>query len=219
LVSIGSVKTVQDLKGKQIAVSSFGGDSHASVLLSLKALGLKQVDVTLTPIGGESARIAALLAGTVAAAPIDSTQEEKMKAQGLNILLRLEEAPVTLAHESLQVRKDFAEKNPNATLAILAASMEGEQEIWNQTEKAIDGYAEWTQAKDRSGASKEIDDYKKIGNRDMRFSPEGFDNLKEVMVAANPELKDVDVKKAYTFEFLDQLKELGFPKAVGVPGN
>jgi hypothetical protein len=97
--------------------------------------------------------------------------------------------------------------------------MEGEQEIYNQTEKAIDGFAEWTQAKDRSGAAKEINDYKKIGNRDLRFSPEGFDNLKEVMVSANPALKDVDVKKAYTFEFLDKLKELGFPKTIGVPGT
>lgn len=51
----------------------------------------------------------------------------------------------------------------------------------------------------------------------MRFSPDGFDNLKEVMVAAAPELKDVDVKQAYTSEYLDKLSALGFDKLVGVP--
>jgi len=217
LVSIASVKTVQDLKGKQVAVSSFGGDSHASVLLSLKALGLSTSDVTIVPIGGQNARIAALAAGSVAAAPIDDTLEDRMKAQGLNVLVRLADAPVTLARESLMVRKDFAQKNPNTVLDILAASLEAEQDIYTMTDKAVDGFAEWTQAQNKSDATKEINDYLPVGNRTMRFSPDGFDNLKEVMVAAAPELKDVDVKQAYTSEYLDKLSALGFDKLVGVP--
>jgi NitT/TauT family transport system substrate-binding protein len=216
LVSIASVKTVQDLKGKQVAVSSFGGDSHASVLLSLKALGLDLSEVTVVPIGGENARIAALVGGSVAAAPIDDSQEAKMKAQGLNILVHLADAPVTLARESLMVRKDFAQKNPNAVLNILAASMEAEQYLVTTPEKAVDGYVTWTQA-DQSTARDEIDSYLKLANRNLRFAPEGWDNLKEVMITAAPELKDVDVKKAYTNEFLDKLHTLGFDAAVGVP--
>jgi sulfonate transport system substrate-binding protein len=217
LVSIPSVKTVADLKGKQVAVSSFGGDSHASVLLSLKALGLSTSDVTIVPIGGQNARIAALTAGSVAAAPIDDTLEDRMKAQGLNILVRLADAPVTLARESLMVRKDFAQKNPNTVLDILAASLEAEQDIYTMTDKAVDGFAEWTQAQNKDDANKEIHDYLPVGNRTMRFSSDGFDNLKEVMVAAAPELKDVDVKQAYTSEYLDKLSSLGFDKLVGVP--
>jgi hypothetical protein len=51
----------------------------------------------------------------------------------------------------------------------------------------------------------------------MRFAPEGWDNLKQVMVTAAPELQEVDVTNAYTSEFLDKLHALGFDKAVGVP--
>ena len=217
LISVASVKTVQDLKGKQIAVSSFGGDSHASVLLSLKALGLNTADVTIVPVGGQNARIAALEAGSIAAAPIDDTLEDRMKKEGLNVLVRLADAPVTLARESLMVRKDYAQKNPNTVLDILAASMEAEQDIYTMTDKAIDGFTEWTQAQNKSDAEKEVHDYQPIGNRNLRFSPEGFDNLKEVMVVAAPELKDVDLKQAYTFEYLDKLHTLGFDKLVGVP--
>lgn len=217
LVSIASVKTVQDLKGKQVGVSSFGGDSHASVLLSLKALGLSTSDVTIVPIGGQNARVAALVAGSVAAAPIDDTLEDKMKQQGLNILIRLADAPVTLARESLMVRKDFAQKNPNTVLDILAASMEAEQDMYTMTDKAIDGFTEWTQAQNKDDATKEVHDYLPIGNRNLRFSPDGFENLKEVMVTAAPELKDVDLKQVYTFEYLDKLSSLGFDKLVGVP--
>jgi NitT/TauT family transport system substrate-binding protein len=216
LVSIPSVKTVQDLKGKQVAVSSFGGDSHASVLLALKALGLDLNDVTVVPIGGESARVAALLGGSVAAAPVDDSVEDKMKAQGLNILVRLPDAPVTLARESLMVRKDFAQKNPNTVLDILAASMEAEQYLVNNPDKSLDGFMSWTQD-DEPTAKGEIAAYLQLANRNLRFSPDGWDNLKEVMVTAAPELQDVDVTKAYTSEFLDKLHALGFDKAVGVP--
>ena len=218
IVTTKDVRTAQDLKGKQVAVSSFGGDSHASVLLGLKALGLTPDDVTITPIGGERARVAALLGGSVSAAPVDSAIEEEMKAQGLNILLRLPDAPVTLARESLQVRKDFAQKNPNTVLAVAAASMAAEQQLWPQKDKAIDGFLEWAQVKDRDAASIEVNAYLPVANRSMRFAPDGWENLKEVMVYADPNIKDVDVTKAYTFQFLDKLHQLGFDKAVGVPG-
>ena len=217
LISVASVKTVQDLKGKQVAVSSFGGDSHASVLLALKALGLNTSDVTIVPVGGQNARIAALEAGSIAAAPIDDTLEDKMKGEGLNVLVRLADAPVTLARESLMVRKDFAQKNPNTVLDILAASLEAQQDIYTMTDKAVDGFTEWTQAQDKTAAEKEIHDYLPVGNRNMRFSPDGFDNLKEVMVAASPDLQSVDLKQVYTFDYLDKLHSLGFDKLVGVP--
>jgi hypothetical protein len=102
-------------------------------------------------------------------------------------------------------------------LDILAASLEAEQDIYTMTDKAVDGFAEWTQAQNKDDANKEIHDYLPVGNRTMRFSSDGFDNLKEVMVAAAPELKDVDVKQAYTSEYLDKLSSLGFDKLVGVP--
>jgi NitT/TauT family transport system substrate-binding protein len=217
LISIASVKTVEDLKGKQVAVSGFGGDSHASVVLALKALGLDLSEVTIVPIGGENARIAALVAGSVAAAPIDDSQEDKMKSQGLNILVHLPDAPVTLARQSLMVRKDFAQKNPNTVLAVVAASMEALQDMYTMTDKAIEGYATWTQAADKADAKREIDKFLPLANRNLHFAPDGWNNLKEVMVSAAPELKDVDVTKAYTSEYLDKLHTLGFDKAVGVP--
>lgn len=62
-VSVADVKSADDLRGKCVAVSTFGGTSHGSVILALKALGLTPNDVVITEIGGQSARIAALQGG------------------------------------------------------------------------------------------------------------------------------------------------------------
>jgi hypothetical protein len=51
----------------------------------------------------------------------------------------------------------------------------------------------------------------------MRWSKEAWEIVRDVGAAENPALKDVDVTKAYTFEFLDKLRDMGFNEAVGVP--
>ncbi len=218
LVTVASVKNVDDLKGKKIGVSTFGGDSHASVLLSIKALGLKQSDVTIVEIGGDAKRQAALKAGAIAAAPVDSSDEAKMKELGFNILVHLKEAPTNLARESIMVRKDFAQKNPNTVLDLVAANMAALQQMYADPNKAADGYFKWIGTGDLPGAQNQIKLYLELGLRDMRGPADGWNNLQEVMATANAKLKNVDVKNGYTLEYLDKLKSLGFDKAVGVPG-
>jgi ABC-type nitrate/sulfonate/bicarbonate transport system substrate-binding protein len=220
LVSIGSVKNIGDLKGKKVAVSTFGGDSHASVLLALKALGLNLSDVTVVEIGGQSARIAALTSGAVAAAPIDSSIQDTMKQQGFNILTHLPDAPVTLARESVMVRKDWATKNPNAVLNIVGSVMEAQQQLVAQKDDpaVAASFQKWSGEKEVAQSQKELQAYAPLALRNMRWTQDAFDNLKQVMVIADPTLSNVDVTKAYDLQYLDKLHSLGFDKAVGVPG-
>ena len=57
------------LKGKKVAVSSFGATTDVSARASLRALGLDpNRDVTIVALGGDTLRFAALQAGTVQAA-------------------------------------------------------------------------------------------------------------------------------------------------------
>lgn len=217
LVATSNVKTAADLKGKSIAVGGFGSDAHAAALLAVKALGLAAEDVTIQSIGGQSARIAALKGGSVAAAPVDEALEDEMKQQGFNILVRLSEAPVEFARSGLVFRREWVEKNPNTALAVVAAHLEARQAMNTQTDKVIDGYARWLQAKDKAQAEKEIRTFLKYFRRDLRWSKEAWENHKNVLVFANPAVKDVDVTKGYTFEFLDKLRDMGFNDAVGVP--
>ncbi len=48
-----AVKTAADLKGKSVAISSFGSQSHAGALLAVKSLGLATSDVTITQVGND----------------------------------------------------------------------------------------------------------------------------------------------------------------------
>ena len=52
----------------------------------------------------------------------------------------------------------------------------------------------------------------------MESPADGWDNMKVVMASANPKINNINVKDAYTSDYLNKLKSLGFEKAIGVPG-
>jgi NitT/TauT family transport system substrate-binding protein len=210
LVSRGDIKSAADLKGKRIAVSQLGGDSHASVVLALRALGLANEDVTIVPVGGQSARIAALKAGSVDAAPVDASLEADMVEQGFTILSKLAEAGAELPRSGLVLDRAWMTQNPNTALALVAANLEAQHRLFSDTEAAIDAFADWTQSSDREAAAAQLRDYLKLARKDLRWNAEPWITLREIMAAADPALADVDVTKAYSFELLDKLDQMGF---------
>ena len=216
LVGASSVKSAADLRGKPVAISTFGSTAHGSVLLALKALGLTADDVTIVQIGGQAARIAALKAGSVAGAPVDVAMEEEMKQQGFNILTR-PDPRFEYGRNGMLVRREWLQKYPNTVLAMVAAVLEAQQLLYTQTDKAIDSFAKWAQFQDRARAEGEVREFLNYARRDMRWSKVAFELTRDVISSANPAVKDVDVTKAYTFEFLDRLQAMGFNDAVGVP--
>jgi ABC-type nitrate/sulfonate/bicarbonate transport system substrate-binding protein len=62
--SDGPIKKMEDLKGKTVAVTKFGGSSHIFGQVMLKGVGLDK-DVRLVAVGGVRAELAALKRGTV----------------------------------------------------------------------------------------------------------------------------------------------------------
>lgn len=214
------VKSAADLKGKKIAISAFGGTSHASVLLGLRALGLTPDDVTIVQIGGESARVAALTSGSVQAAPMEIFRRQDMQQRGFNLLVSVAETPnLEFIRNGLNFRREFVQQNPNTVLALVAALLEAQQQLYSQTDKAIDAYAKFAQITDRADAERRVRSLLPFFRRDMRWSQQAWEFARDVMATQNDALKSVDVTKAYSFEFLDRLRAMGFNQAVGVPGS
>ena len=85
LVCQAGIDSADDVREKTIAISSFGGTSHAAALLALQTLDLGSADATITQIGGQGARIAAIEGGSVDCAVVDTNLRADMEAQGFSI--------------------------------------------------------------------------------------------------------------------------------------
>lgn len=218
LVTTADVKTADDLRGKCVAVSTYGGTSHGAVILSLEALGLTPDDVVITEVGGQSARIAALQGGACAAAPVDAAQQEEMEKLGFNFLVNLKEEGLPWGRSGMGVTEEWLEANPNTALVMAASVLEAQNMMWADPDTAAQRYAEFTQS-DLELAKSLIADFQEIGNRRMQWEDAAFENPKKVLATVNPEMANVPVTEAFNRSVLDQLESMGYYDFLGIPAE
>jgi NitT/TauT family transport system substrate-binding protein len=84
------IHSVQELKGKIIGISSFGGATEVSIRLGLRHYGLDAGrDVTMILIGTENVRVVALASGSIDATVAVPPSHVLLKQKGFNLLLSL----------------------------------------------------------------------------------------------------------------------------------
>jgi NitT/TauT family transport system substrate-binding protein len=218
LVCIPAVKGAADVKGKKVAISTFGGTAHGSGLLLMKALGLSATDAVFTQIGGQSARIAAVKSGSVECAVVDKIQQPDMIAAGLNIVGKVYEPPQPYGRSGISVRKDFLQQNPNTVLVALAAILESQNTIWTDTPGTIKRFAQHIQT-DEAKAKPNVEDFLNVGNRSMMWKDEAYINSQKVIALVNPDIIDVKPSDAYDRSLLQKLLDTGFYAKIGNPAT
>ncbi|MEK6720488.1 MAG: ABC transporter substrate-binding protein [Chloroflexota bacterium] len=216
IVCQGDVKTADDVKGKRIAISTFGGTSNGAALLGIKALNLTTNDVVITQVGGQSARIAALQGGSIECAVVDSNLEQEMIDQGFSILVHLKTAGVEWGRSGMAVRKDWLAKNPNTALVLVASALAAQNLYWTDPAAMAKAYADFNQL-ELADAEKQVADFVEIGNRSMTWADGAFENPKEVLATVNPDIIDVPVSSAYDRSLLQTLVDIGYYEKIGSP--
>jgi len=85
LVTSAGIKRVEDLKGKIVGISSFGGTPHSEVVAILRKHGMNpEKDVTFLQIGGSSSRYQALESGSIHAAMLVPPFNKIGRQRGFN---------------------------------------------------------------------------------------------------------------------------------------
>ena len=211
-----AIKTPADVKGKSVAISTFGGTSHGSALLMLKGIGLTDKDAVITQTGGEGVRIAALKGGSVGCAVVGMSQEKAMKDAGLNLLIDLSKAKLQWGRSGLMAKTTFLQKNPNTALVVVAAALEAQNSIWTDTATATAKFVDWAQVK-ADAADLVMKDFLTYGSRSMTFTADAFVAPRDVLASVNPAVKDVDVTKAFDLSYLQKLQTIGFYQKNNIP--
>jgi NitT/TauT family transport system substrate-binding protein len=211
-----NIKTAADVKGKSIAISTFGGTSHGSALLLLKGLNYTDKDATITPVGGQSARIAALKGGSVACAVVDMAEKDSMASQGFNVLYDETKSDLQWGRSGLMATAAFLQKNPNTALVVAAATLEAQQKMFTDPENSAKEFAKFAQLKD-DAALNAVKIFATYGSRTMLFTEGALQLPQQVLATQNPAMATVDLKKSYDLSFLQKLKDIGFNTKIGVP--
>jgi ABC-type nitrate/sulfonate/bicarbonate transport system substrate-binding protein len=210
------IKTAADMKGKVVAVSTLGTTAHASVLLALEALKMTDKDITVTPVGGQSVRLAAMKGGSVACAPISIDLQKDMEALGFNLIIDLSKSDLAYPSTGLGARLDFVQKNPNTILVLLAAQLEAQQAMIKQPEVVGPKWAEFAQI-DQAKALDQVKAAAPQLNASMKCTVQGYAFSQKVLAIIQPSAMMADPAKACDMSYLKKLEDIGFYKKIGAP--
>ncbi|MDJ0458048.1 ABC transporter substrate-binding protein [Arthrobacter sp. NQ7] len=212
----GKIKSIADLKGKNVGVTAPGSSTDMFVKFLLAKNGMQPTDASVSAIGAGSSAVAAMEQNQVDAAVMLEPDisvltkrighdpvilEDVRTEEGLKEVFDTDSWPSA----SLYAKTDWLEQNKDTAGKLAKAikrtlefidSHSGEEIAAKMPEKFAGG--------DKEQYAKVIEDLKKTLSKDGQFTQDGVKAVLKTQQVANPEVgnKDIKLEDTYTNEFV-----------------
>lgn len=140
------IKSLKDLIGKKIGVTSRGDTQELSVRLLLRKYGINANSVAYIAVGFGGTRLAALQAGTVDAVPLGAGDFAQLKDTKGHMLGDTEKE-IRFAYVGLAVSDRLLSRQPNLVERFLRAVVKGREYARRYREQTIPIIGKYTQRK------------------------------------------------------------------------
>jgi len=212
LIARPEYKTIRDLKGKTLAVSTYGATSDVAARMMMKHGGVDpEKDLKIIQLGAERGRYAALKEGIVDVAVLSPPTDTDAQRNGLRVLSRFHELykmPFTGIGTSLKKLKE----KPDEVKRMIRAMLKANRFVRSNREGTIQTMMDWIKV-DRESAVATYDSTWKIFSEDGSISESGLklviDQGRESMKIDRP----VALSEVADFSFIREVqKELAIKK-------
>jgi NitT/TauT family transport system substrate-binding protein len=209
-----SIKNIDDLKGKTIAITRTGSSTDLATRVILAKHNLTPgTDVKLLDANNMPGILAALESHQVAAGTMSPPTTVKADAAGFPKLVSAVDEHVPLPQNLMVTTKQYAEAHPEVVYAYLQAELEGVRDFFNDPQFAVATIAKYTQS-DQKTAQAAYDATKPAMTTVGLVSEAGFKTVQQY--GSNPKTRSLDVSQAYDNSFLKNLQASGFIKQLGI---
>ncbi len=209
LIARPELKSVKDLKGKTLGVSSFGATADVAARMMIKHSEVDpEKEMKIIALGSDRARFAALKEGLVDVVVISPPADSEGKKMGFNVLARAYEL-FSFPFIGLGVSVKKMKEKPDEVKRMIKAGIKANRHIRQNREGSIQVLMDWGRT-DREGAAASYDSTVKVFNMDGSIPEDG---LRTVIEQAKKDLKinrDVSLSEVSDLSVLREAqKELG----------
>ena len=211
IVAKPEIDSLKALKGKRIAINSFGSSADFAIYTALSRSGLDpNKDVTLLAVSGSpDARFAALIGGSVDATVVNSPFEYRAEQKGFKTLVSVREMAelVRIPITGVSVAQRKIEKEPDEIVRLLRAVRASILFLQSQREIGV-GLMEQTLKLDRAAAERFYSLYREQYNPDLTLP----DSVVEEWIAVGTfraqekEKKSVKPQTVYDWTFAEKAR-------------
>ncbi len=184
------IKTINDLRGKKIAVSRRGSNTEYIAIQALKWAGLNPAkDVTFIYSGGEPESVVALASGAVQASSSVPPNDKKAEELGAHELINVTKIGVKYPATTVAASRKTIREKPEALKRFTAALKEAIQVYKTDPETALSVIAKYTKTDDPTTLRSAYATEREAMSDDLRVDPEAIAAAIEEIATERPEAR------------------------------
>jgi NitT/TauT family transport system substrate-binding protein len=202
-VSLASIKTPAQLKGKRIGISRFGSTDDFAVKLALSQFALNpKSDVSITQVGSAATRLTALQAGSIDAAVLTLGLVQIGQKSGLNLLLDFIEKDIEYQQVAIIARDDLLKSRADLVRRFMKAYLDSVRFYKTQKELAIRETMKRLRTNDRAIGEFDYNQRARSLPDDGKPSIKGMQLALDDIAKDNPKAKNLSVHPLIDLSFL-----------------
>ena len=217
IVARAELKSIEDLRGKEIGVTNIGGTTWIGAILGLEYFKLnpERDRIKLQALGDQTVLSQSLSAGRVDAILTDPAFTRELKKKGFRVLAELSRAKIPFASSGLVVSRNYLQQQPDVVEAVLRGLIEGTAFVYNPAnqETVLRFFTERLKFSDPAAAKEALQDVDKILARKPFPGLEGLRNIQRVL-RYNPGVAKIKPEELIDERIYRKLEDSGFLDSV-----
>lgn len=215
LFSTPDVKTLDDLKGKKIGLTTMGSQEDAVMRFLLKERGINpDRDVSFLAVGAAPTRLAALSKGVVHASVFIPPQDIAAEKLGLHPLIDLSQLGLYNPGSCFASTKSYIKSHRDTVTRVMKAFIEGLKFYRENKEFVLKVTADFAQNRDTEVLNATYNTVTRFQDRIPYVNMKGIEFMLKVIELRDPRAKNFDPANAVDSSFIHELEKTGFVDSV-----
>ncbi|MFI5269024.1 MAG: ABC transporter substrate-binding protein, partial [Chloroflexota bacterium] len=213
--TVPAIKTIADLKGKNVGISKAGSPSDIAMRMALRKNGLDpDKDVRFVELGSTQARTAALIQGTIQGGMANPLEANALTKAGLHVVYDATKDKQPSAQAVVVAKRDWVAGHRDAMQHFIDAIAQGLVRTRSDKAFSLATMKKWFKSDDEQLMGSVYDAYTSSGlwPQAPYATPEMFADAKEVISATIPKMKDYDASTLIDSSFVKSAEDRGLTK-------
>jgi ABC-type nitrate/sulfonate/bicarbonate transport system substrate-binding protein len=211
LVAGGAIKKPEDLKGKRIAVSRIGGNTHYFTIQALRRHGLDpNRDFSFMQSGGDPESLAALMTGNVEAAALTPPSDAKALANKYHYVLYGPDLKIPYAATAFVTKRSVIAKRPQVIGNFMRAMGETAKLMHTDRDFVYKVLGKYLRVTERAVLDAAYNAEIKSLEPRLVIRTEALQATLEEIAPTDPKAKKVTAQELIDSRYLDEMEKSGF---------
>ena len=211
LVAGGTLKRPEDLKGKRIAVSRIGGNTHYFTIQALRRHGLEpNRDFSFMQSGGDPESLAALITGNVEAAALTPPSDSAALVNKFHYVLYGPDLKIPYAATAFVTKRSLIVKRPQAMGNFMRAMAETAKLMHTDREFVYKVLGKYLRVTEKAVLDSAYNAEIKALEPRLAIKTEAIQATLEEIAPNEPRAKKVTAQELIDSRYLDEMEKSGF---------